>query len=75
MPDQNVVLITGASSGVGQATARLLAQRGYKVFGTSRATGRPVVVDTAGFASTMATRFARSGFATFGFFKLMALPR
>jgi NAD(P)-dependent dehydrogenase (short-subunit alcohol dehydrogenase family) len=37
MPDQRVVLITGASSGVGQATARLIAQRGgYKVFGTSR---------------------------------------
>ena len=36
MPDQRVVLITGASSGVGQATARLLSQRGYRVFGTSR---------------------------------------
>src|SRR4030095_10848282 len=36
MPDQSVVLITGASSGVGQATARRLAQRGYRVFGTSR---------------------------------------
>jgi NAD(P)-dependent dehydrogenase (short-subunit alcohol dehydrogenase family) len=36
MSDQRVVLITGASSGVGQSTARLLAQRGYKVFGTSR---------------------------------------
>src|SRR5215471_955862 len=34
--NQRVVLITGASSGVGQATARLLCQRGYKVFGTSR---------------------------------------
>ena len=31
-----VVLITGASSGVGQATARLLAEKGYQVFGTSR---------------------------------------
>jgi NAD(P)-dependent dehydrogenase (short-subunit alcohol dehydrogenase family) len=43
MPDQRVVLITGASSGVGQATARLLSQRGYKVFGTSRnpATAEP----------------------------------
>jgi NAD(P)-dependent dehydrogenase (short-subunit alcohol dehydrogenase family) len=36
MPDQRVVLITGASSGVGLATARLLSQRGYKVFGTGR---------------------------------------
>ncbi len=36
MLDQKVVLITGASSGVGQSTARLLSQRGYKVFGTSR---------------------------------------
>lgn len=36
MSDQRVVLITGASSGVGQSTARLLSQRGYQVFGTSR---------------------------------------
>src|SRR5262249_30184526 len=36
MSDQKVVLITGASSGVGQSTARLLSQRGYKVFVTSR---------------------------------------
>jgi NAD(P)-dependent dehydrogenase (short-subunit alcohol dehydrogenase family) len=36
MPDPRVVLITGASSGVGQSTARLLSKRGYKVFGTSR---------------------------------------
>lgn len=36
MFNPKTVLITGASSGVGQATARLLAQKGYKVFGTSR---------------------------------------
>lgn len=36
MSSQRVVLITGASSGVGQATARLLSQGGYTVFGTSR---------------------------------------
>src|SRR5215510_10387709 len=36
MSDQKVALITGASSGVGQSTARLLSQKGCKVFGTSR---------------------------------------
>jgi NAD(P)-dependent dehydrogenase (short-subunit alcohol dehydrogenase family) len=36
MSDQKVVLITGASSGVGQSTARLLSQKGCKVFGTGR---------------------------------------
>src|SRR6266566_856557 len=30
------ILVTGASSGIGQSTARLLAERGYKVFGTAR---------------------------------------
>jgi NAD(P)-dependent dehydrogenase (short-subunit alcohol dehydrogenase family) len=33
---ERVVLISGASSGVGRATARLLADRGDTVFGTSR---------------------------------------
>jgi NAD(P)-dependent dehydrogenase (short-subunit alcohol dehydrogenase family) len=36
MLDQRVVRITGASSGVGQSTARLLSHHGYRVFGTSR---------------------------------------
>jgi len=36
MSEQRVVLITGASSGLGQTTASLLSDRGFKVFGTSR---------------------------------------
>ena len=36
---QQVVLITGASRGIGAACARLLAQRGHRVFGTTRQTG------------------------------------
>ena len=40
MPEQKVVVITGASSGIGEASARLLAQNGYRVFGGARDPGR-----------------------------------
>jgi NAD(P)-dependent dehydrogenase (short-subunit alcohol dehydrogenase family) len=33
--DRSVVLVTGASHGLGQATAALLAEHGYQVFGTA----------------------------------------
>jgi NAD(P)-dependent dehydrogenase (short-subunit alcohol dehydrogenase family) len=36
MSEKKVVLITGVSSGIGQATARLLAQRNFTIFGTAR---------------------------------------
>jgi short-subunit dehydrogenase len=36
MPEARVVLVTGASSGFGKLTAAMLANRGFKVYGTSR---------------------------------------
>jgi len=36
-----VAIVTGASSGIGQATADLLANSGYKVYGTSRKEVQP----------------------------------
>ena len=37
--NMKIALVTGAASGIGQATAELLAKTGYKVYGTSRRGG------------------------------------
>ncbi len=42
-----VVLVTGASSGIGKACAELLFARGYRVYGTSRQAPRAVVQKVA----------------------------
>src|SRR4026207_247704 len=39
MRNQKVAVVTGASSGFGELRARLLAESGFKVFGTSRRSG------------------------------------
>jgi NADP-dependent 3-hydroxy acid dehydrogenase YdfG len=36
--NQNVVLVTGASSGIGKCCAEYLSQQGFRVYGTSRRT-------------------------------------
>ena len=40
MSQKKIVVITGASSGIGQATARLLAQNGFRVFAGSRSSDK-----------------------------------
>ena len=40
---QQVVLVTGASSGIGRSIAALLAANGYRVFGTSRHPAQPTL--------------------------------
>lgn len=51
MANQKVVVITGASSGIGEATARHLAQNGYRVFGGARDPSRAKAISDVTFGA------------------------
>lgn len=55
MSDRKVVVITGASSGIGEATARLLAQNGFQVFGGARDTNRAPAIPGVRFGTVDVT--------------------
>lgn len=71
MADQRVALVTGVSSGIGEATAGALARGGYRVFGTVRSPNAVVpqgvervsldVRDEASIAAGVASVLGRAG--------------
>jgi NAD(P)-dependent dehydrogenase (short-subunit alcohol dehydrogenase family) len=71
MANQKVALVTGVSSGIGEATVRVLARDGYRVFGTVRSSDGIVpagvervsldVRDEASIAAGVASILSRAG--------------
>ena len=68
--NKRVVLVTGASSGIGQACAAYLAERGFRVYGTSRRSAASTsavtmltadVTDDTSVEQAVATVLAREG--------------
>ncbi|MGE5613319.1 MAG: SDR family oxidoreductase [Bacillota bacterium] len=55
----NVVLVTGASSGIGKAIAEYLAQKGYKVYGTSRKPQDAAGMESSGGSGKPVVNFVR----------------
>jgi short-subunit dehydrogenase len=55
----NVVLVTGASSGIGKAIAEYLAQKGYKVYGTSRKPQNAAEMGSGGGSGIPVVNFVR----------------
>jgi len=65
MSERPVVLVTGASSGIGRDITRLLHDRGWRVFGTSRAGGSDLlrldVTDDASVTAAVKTVLQEAG--------------
>jgi NAD(P)-dependent dehydrogenase (short-subunit alcohol dehydrogenase family) len=71
MTDEKVALVTGVSSGIGEATTRALARAGYRVFGTVRTPNGAVpegvervsldVRDEASITAAVASVLSRAG--------------
>ena len=51
MPDQPVILVTGASSGIGTAVAKLFAGQGYRVVLAARRQDRLEAITVCGFVA------------------------
>jgi len=54
--DQRVALVTGASSGIGRATARALSEAGFRVVGTSRDAAKAAPLEGVTFLDLDVTR-------------------
>ena len=74
----NVVLVTGASSSIGKSIAEYLAQKGYKVYGTSRKS--PITANDSGVTGVQTTSGAKnsgmdssSSSTSNGFIKMLQL--
>ena len=71
MRNDKVAIVTGASAGIGQASAKALQQAGFRVFGTSRRPGVSIgaeiaiitcdVTDDASFKHAVARVLASTG--------------
>lgn len=55
MSERRVVVITGASSGIGEASARLPAQNGFQVFGGARDVNRAPAIPGVRFGTVDVT--------------------
>ncbi len=69
----NVVLVTGASSGIGKSIAEYLSRKGYRVYGTSRRLRLTAGADCSAVAQTASSVNGFGAVASGGFIKMLQL--